>query len=141
MKPTEAAEAAVALADTRCTATSKQSGDRCRNKAIPGGNVCRFHGGDAPQVRAAALARIVEARDLALAKLISGLDELGDEFDPRVLLDIVTKLTDKAELLEGRATARQETIRIDATEVRNRVLGQLDELERRRQARLKVVGE
>jgi len=35
----------------RCTATSKSTGDRCKNWATPGFNVCRFHGsrGGAPK--------------------------------------------------------------------------------------------
>lgn len=44
----------------RCSATSQQSGERCRNRPIKGGAVCRFHGGAAPQVRAAARLRLVE---------------------------------------------------------------------------------
>jgi len=34
----------------RCTATASSTGERCKQPAIPGGNVCRFHGGAAPQV-------------------------------------------------------------------------------------------
>lgn len=29
----------------RCTARSKQTGERCKNTAVPGRTVCRFHGG------------------------------------------------------------------------------------------------
>lgn len=43
-----------------CTATSKQTGLPCRNGAIPGGKVCRYHGGRAPQVAAKAAERVVE---------------------------------------------------------------------------------
>lgn len=45
----------------RCTARSKQSGQRCRRAAIVGGSVCHFHGGGAPQVRRVALRRVAEA--------------------------------------------------------------------------------
>lgn len=121
---------------TQCTATSKQTGQRCRNKAIPGGTVCRFHGGNAPQVRAAALARITEARDLALTRLIEGLDQLGDAYDPRTLLDVVVKLTDKEQLLEGKVTTRSETIKIDASKIRAQLDNKLDELAARKQNRL-----
>jgi len=34
-----------------CKATSKQSGARCKRYAIPGGSVCHYHGGAAPQVQ------------------------------------------------------------------------------------------
>jgi hypothetical protein len=35
----------------RCTALSRQTGKRCKNASIPGGRVCRYHGGAAPQVQ------------------------------------------------------------------------------------------
>lgn len=45
----------------RCTATNS-AGQPCRNRPIRGGTVCSTHGGSAPQVRAAAAARRLEAR-------------------------------------------------------------------------------
>lgn len=45
----------------QCTALSKQSGERCRNR-VQGGGVCRFHGGASPRARAAREARIIEKR-------------------------------------------------------------------------------
>jgi len=50
------------MPETRqCAATSKQTGQRCRLYATPGAFVCRFHGGNAPQVRAAAASRLATA--------------------------------------------------------------------------------
>ncbi len=47
-----------ALGETRrCTATNR-AGQRCGRAAIPGGFVCSFHGGNAPQVRRAARQRL-----------------------------------------------------------------------------------
>ena len=46
---------------TTCHATSKSTGNRCGNPPIPGGKVCRFHGGAAPQVKAAGALRVMEA--------------------------------------------------------------------------------
>lgn len=37
----------------QCIATSRTTGKRCRNAALKGGTVCKFHGGSAPHVRAA----------------------------------------------------------------------------------------
>lgn len=45
----------------RCGATAKTTGKQCGYSAIPGGVVCRFHGGRAPQVKAAAERRLAEA--------------------------------------------------------------------------------
>jgi hypothetical protein len=41
----------------QCTAISKQTGKQCKAKAIPGGTVCRWHGGAAGQVKAKAAIR------------------------------------------------------------------------------------
>src|SRR4051794_39535105 len=41
----------------QCEAISKQSGQQCKRKAIPGGTVCRYHGGGAKQVKAKAAIR------------------------------------------------------------------------------------
>lgn len=41
----------------QCTATNRQ-GRRCGKSPIPGGTVCRMHGGAAPQVKQAAMDRL-----------------------------------------------------------------------------------
>ena len=43
-----------------CTATAKSTGERCGNPPIPGANVCKIHGGAAPQVQAASARRVLE---------------------------------------------------------------------------------
>lgn len=53
----------------QCTAHTKSTGARCTQPAIPGGRVCRYHGGGAPQVRKAAAARLREMVDPALGVL------------------------------------------------------------------------
>ena len=53
----------------QCTATSKTTDNRCTRPAIPGGSVCRYHGGAAPQVKAAAAARLRAMVDPALGAL------------------------------------------------------------------------
>lgn len=53
----------------QCKAKAKQSGKRCRNPAIPGGVVCRVHGGSAPAVRRKAGLRLAELVNPALAQL------------------------------------------------------------------------
>lgn len=49
------------MANQRCTAKSKSTGDRCKRQAIAGGTVCRTHGGKAPQVAEAARRRLMAA--------------------------------------------------------------------------------
>lgn len=53
----------------RCHAKAKSTGRSCRNAAIPGGRVCRIHGGSAPQVQRAARLRLAELVDPAIAAL------------------------------------------------------------------------
>jgi hypothetical protein len=48
---------------TRCTATAKSTGERCKQKAIPGGDVCRYHGGNAEQVQEKAQDRLDDVFD------------------------------------------------------------------------------
>lgn len=56
--------------DSLCTATANSTGKRCTRPAVKGATVCRFHGGAAPQVIAAAGRRLAieEMRSLALAR-------------------------------------------------------------------------
>lgn len=51
-----------------CTAKNRQ-GNRCGNSPEPGTNVCRLHGGAAPQVRRKATLRLMELVDPAIATL------------------------------------------------------------------------
>jgi len=44
-----------------CTATAKSTSQRCGNPPLPGGKVCKFHGGKAPQVLAASARNILES--------------------------------------------------------------------------------
>lgn len=52
----------------KCHATNRQ-GNRCGRPHIPGGTVCRFHGGAAPQVREAAQARLLKLQHPAIDAL------------------------------------------------------------------------
>ena len=56
--------------ERRCRATSKQSGERCKRAAIPGGRVCVMHGGATRAARAAAEARLAQAEATRMLELI-----------------------------------------------------------------------
>ena len=47
----------------RCVAHKKRNGEQCRNWAIRGGTVCRYHGGSAPNVKRAAAQRLDQTRN------------------------------------------------------------------------------
>jgi hypothetical protein len=53
----------------RCTARSKTTGGQCRQSPIPGGTVCHYHGGGAPQVLRKAQERLAILVDPAITRL------------------------------------------------------------------------
>lgn len=57
----------------QCTATSKQSGERCKRAPIVGGFVCSHHGGEIPAVRKSARERLLALVDPALDALLRAL--------------------------------------------------------------------
>jgi hypothetical protein len=59
----------------RCTAHARQTGKRCKNASIPGGRVCRYHGGAAPHVQKKANDRLRELEHPAI-------DAIARSFDP-----------------------------------------------------------
>lgn len=72
----------------RCTATARRTGERCQNPRIRGGDVCRTHGGAAPQVRAAAAARL---REQALREAAKQIAVPVDTSPDQALLDEVCR--------------------------------------------------
>lgn len=72
----------------RCSARSKQTGEQCKQRPVQGGTVCRFHGGSAPQVKAAAEQRDLEQKaDAEVRKLWVGLDQATPVKDPVASLE------------------------------------------------------
>lgn len=104
--------------DRRCTATVRKTGKRCKNPAIVGGTVCRYHGGGAPQVREKAAERDAEAqaRD-ALERLGCSL-----EVDPgQALMSVLWRAAGDVGYLAGQMAALERTLvmeRVSETHVR-----------------------
>lgn len=78
----------------QCTATAR-NGNRCRQVPIRGGNVCRYHGGAAPQVQKAARERLAALVDPAISRLTQLLCEKKDK---RVALSAARDILDRNEL-------------------------------------------
>ncbi len=85
----------------------RTNGSPCANFAITGANVCRIHGGSAPQVRAKAQVRILMASDLAASKLIELLSS------PKVADNI--KLAAAKDLLDRANLAGTQNIEVGIT--------------------------
>lgn len=78
----------------QCTAKSKRTAQQCRQPAILRGTVCKMHGGSAPQIRAAAQARLLAMVDPALGKLAKLIQSKADP----VALGAVKDILDRAGL-------------------------------------------
>ena len=85
----------------RCTATSKQTGEQCKNRPTPGLTVCRFHGGRGKHVAAKA------ARNIEAAKAAQAVATLGIEVETtphQALLDEVRRAARMVVFYEERLT-------------------------------------
>ena len=83
----------------KCRGRSKQTGKPCGNFAIPGGFVCRMHGGLAPQVQAKAQIRLTLAQAFEWGDRRPAWQILADALHTAdtLMLDARTKLTDQGE--------------------------------------------
>lgn len=96
----------------KCTARSKQSGQRCKRWPVPGGTVCVSHGGKAPQVQAAAEQRQQEAAaENEIRKIWPGLADQTPVKDPVDLLArTAAALEHMADVVGGRVNDLQTHI-------------------------------
>lgn len=75
----------------RCHAHNRV-GDQCHNYAIPGGRVCRYHGGLAPQVQASAAEQL---RKLDLRAVDVLAECMSDELPPAIRLAAANSILDR----------------------------------------------
>jgi hypothetical protein len=61
-----------------CTATSKQSGERCKRAPIRGGSVCHYHGGSSPQAQRSARQMLAELHSPAIRRYARALQSDDD---------------------------------------------------------------
>jgi hypothetical protein len=88
--------------ERRCRGTSKQSGERCKRAAIPGGRVCVMHGGASPQARAAAQRRQAEAQATAALQVIWNPDAAPVTDPVAALAALAGKLEHAVDVLGAR---------------------------------------
>jgi hypothetical protein len=79
-----------------CKSKSKQSGKQCLQPAIPGGAVCRYHGGAAPQVIRRAQERLDALVDSAINQLARLLKSKSDAVVLNAVKDILDRCGYKA---------------------------------------------
>jgi hypothetical protein len=86
----------LAAGDHQCTARSKRTGKRCQLPSMLGSNVCRSHGGAAPQARAKAKRRLDQAADVLVQRLLQFA--LDGNVDDNVALRAIRDALDRAGL-------------------------------------------
>jgi len=77
----------------------KKTGDRCKNAALSGAKVCKFHGGAAKHVRNAARARLANAADRMAKELLNMATD--DNVSDAVKLNAIRDALDRAGLKPG----------------------------------------
>lgn len=98
MPTSKRADLGKVLPAVRCTAR-RRNGQPCKSMAARGANVCRVHGGSAPQVKRAAQRRLQQAADVLTERLLGfALD--GDVPDA-IALAAVRDALDRAGLKPG----------------------------------------
>lgn len=83
----------------QCTATSKTSQLPCKQPAIPGGTVCRFHGGSAPQVKHAAAIRLAALVQPAIGRLAKSINSKSEGIAFRATQDVLDRLNMRGDAL------------------------------------------
>ena len=117
-----------------CTATAKSTGNRCGNPPLPGGQVCKSHGGKAPQVLAASARNILESLvGPALTKMREILEDVSTP--PAVRLAAVRDVLDRT----GFKPVEQMAITFEQAESRldqefEELVKQFDEMEAEQKA-------
>jgi hypothetical protein len=98
------------MGDGQCTATSKQTHQRCKQPVVLGAQVCYYHGGAAPEVKHAAQERLRALQHPAIDRLGKLIDQ--DEF-PTVAYAASKDVLDRT---LGKAAETQElTINVNVT--------------------------
>jgi hypothetical protein len=99
----------------QCIATAKSTGQRCTAYACLGATVCTKHGGEAPQVRAAAAERMQEAQVDIIEQMKTRLPKALEAID-RVLNDPNARASDvlkAAEIYLDRLVAKRVHAEVD----------------------------
>ena len=91
----------------RCAA-HKENGEQCRNSAMRGARVCGYHGGKAPQVKAAARRRLEKSADRMARELLkmairgdSAMAAKGSTLSWSVAFELDTRI--RAEVLDNKS--------------------------------------
>lgn len=90
----------------RCTAHTTGTGERCKNAAIKGGNVCRAHGGAAGQVRRSARQRFNDLVDPMIRITHNLTDEaLAGKLSAQERIALIKFIADRTGFVPGQAVS------------------------------------
>ena len=99
---------------TKCSAKSSRTGKACQKSPVVDSNVCRFHGGAAPQVKAKARQRIEAAADRMARELLRmAVDQnVSDTVKLAVIRDALDRagLKPQTEIAVSQTPAYEEVI-------------------------------
>lgn len=111
------AHVAALVGGRACKGHSTRTGKPCRKNAMDGQDVCRTHGGGAPQAKAAAERQIAEQQTIAAArKLIPDLADRAPIVNPlERLLEIASELDAFRESLRVLSNNLEDKIRYKAS--------------------------
>lgn len=114
----------------RCTATSKGSGNRCQQPAIPGGWVCRYHGGAAPQVKQKAAERLAALVDPAITRLGNLIRSKSESICLAAVRDVLDRNGHKPPDKHQLSGPADGPIPVDLSRLTDKQLDQLEEIAR-----------
>jgi hypothetical protein len=98
----------------RCTAHSSQTGKRCKNASIPGGRICRYHGGAAPHVQKKAAERLLALEHPAIDAMARILDPKQTAWTRATRLSASTVAAIAKDVLDRTGHKQREKLEIES---------------------------
>lgn len=113
----------------RCSATSR-AGTRCKRGSIPGGRVCHYHGGAAPQVKQKAAERLAALVDPAITSLGNLIRSKSESIRLAAVRDVLDRNGHKPPDKHQLSGPGEGPIAVDLSRLTDKQLDQLEAIAR-----------